>query len=121
MMIVSGCSKEDLKNRDVEKAIFEIIADQSSHEINLLQLTDFEWEHAYLFAPYTDQEQINETLGFEYNDKSQIANRDDIYLLVFVKQNKVIAYAEMDRQQADFTAADNRALSPEHPSIIIER
>lgn len=121
LVMLQGCSKEDVRNYKIEKAIFEIVADQSKDEIDLLQLTEFEWDRAFLFAPYTNQEQINKTLGFSFEDKSQIAISDDIYLLVFTVQNRVSAYAEVDRQQADYTVAGDASLSPEHPLITIER
>lgn len=121
LIILNGCSKEDLRNQELEKTIFEIVAEQSKNEIDLLQLTEFEWDHAFLFSPYTDQEHINETLGFSFKDKSQIAIRDDIYLLVFTRENQVVAYAEVDRQQANYTVPGDASLSPEHPLITIER
>ena len=121
LIILNGCSKEDVRNHELEKAIFEMVADQSKEEIDLLQLTEFEWDRAFLFAPYTNQEQINKTLGFYFEDKSQIAIRDDIYLLVFTRGNQVIAYAEVDRQQVNYTVPGDASLIPEHPLITIER
>ncbi|MDF1999066.1 hypothetical protein [Peribacillus frigoritolerans] len=84
-------------------------------------MTTFDWEKAFIFTPYSTQEGIEEQLGVNFNDPSDIDWRDDIYLLVYLNDDKVVQYIEVDRQGADFTIGEKKHLTPSDDLITIER
>lgn len=84
-------------------------------------MAKFKWDKAFLFAPYTPQESIDEQIGVDFKDQSNIDSRDDIYLLVFLYGDKVVQYAVINRQQSDFSIGVKEYLTPSNASIKIER
>lgn len=100
-----------------------MIRDKSESEINLKKRTTFEWDKAYLITPYSTstQEGIENQLGIDFKDPSNIGTRDDIYLLVFLNKEKVVQYVQMERQGADFLIGERAFLTPEEDKVTIER
>lgn len=47
--------------------------------------------------------------------------RDDIYLLVFLNQEKVVQFAEIERLGFTITIGDQEYLTPSNDTIYIER
>lgn len=120
--VIVGCGSRDvLHNQDFEKSFDSKVEDQNNRNIELRSLTDFKWDKAYLFEPYTPQGHIEEQLGGEFEDPSNIRSRDDIYLIVFLNEDKVIQYAELNRQNADFTIGEKEYLSPSDDVMKIVR
>lgn len=108
------------RDKDLEASIHSIVADKDESDIHLNSLTSFDWEKAFLFTPYSTQEMIEEELGTDFKDPSDIDWRDDIYLLVFLHEDKAVRYAEIERQGADFLIGDNTYLTPPDDVIQIE-
>ncbi len=122
VLVLAGCSPSSAqRNVTVEKAIHPIVENMDNNSIHIKPITHFDWDKAYLFQPYTTQEMMTEQIGINFKDKSQIDIRDDIYLLVFVHDHKVIQYAEIDRQKSDFIIQDNGYLTPTEDLIGIIR
>jgi uncharacterized protein YxeA len=119
LMLLVGCNVQH--NTDLGKSIYSIVADKNNSEISLKSLTSFDWEKAFLFTPYSTQEVLEEQLGVDFNDPSDIDLRDDIYLLVFMNNEKVVQYVEVERQGADFTIEGKKNLTPSDDLIMIER
>ena len=65
----------------------------------------FEWDQFYVFTPYSTYDSINESLGFRWRGarKTRIHERDDINLLVFVKDGRVIQHVTQVRFEGDFS------------------
>ena len=62
-----------------------------SAQVNLQELTEFEWDLLYVFGPYTSKKEIEEVIGFESdNITDNMADESTTYLL-FVKDNAVVA------------------------------
>ncbi|WP_052345911.1 hypothetical protein [Paucisalibacillus sp. EB02] len=120
LLLLVGCSSIQ-HNIDLEKSLYSIIEDKNKNEINLTSWTSFDWEKAFLFTPYTPPEEIEKQLGVDYNDPSDIDWRDDIYLLIFMNDEKVVQYVEVERQGADFTIGKKKYLTPSDDLIRIER
>ena len=104
-LFLVGCNNVQ-HNTDLAKSIYSIVEDENNSEINLTSLTTFDWEKAYLITPYSTQTGINEQLGVNFRDPSGINLRDDIYLLIFMNEEKVVQYVEVERQGADFTIGE---------------
>lgn len=121
LLLLVGCSLNNVqRDKDLEASIHSIVADKDESDIHLNSLTSFDWEKAFLFTPYSTQEMIEEELGTDFKDPSDIDWRDDIYLLVFLLEDKAVRYAEMERQGADFLIGDNTYLTPPDDVIQIE-
>ncbi|MGF3104021.1 hypothetical protein [Rossellomorea sp. DUT-2] len=98
-----------------------MVKDQDNKVIKVKSLADFKWDKAYLFEPYTPEEHIEKQLGVEFEDPSNIRSRDDIYLMVFLNEDKVVQYAELNRQRTSFSIGEKDYLSPSEDVLKIER
>lgn len=115
-----GCSQNVQHSKSLEKAIYLVVKDKNSAEIELNSLIDFSWDKAFLFQPYSKQEDMSEKMGVDFKDPSKLDYRDDIYLLVFLNKDKVVQYAEIDRQGTDFNIEDEY-LTKANSKIKIKR
>jgi hypothetical protein len=99
----------------------ETAVSTNATQINLADLTDFAWDNLYIFAPYTTPEQINVALGFTWPDaeSSDIAMHDDITLLVFVENGRVVDHVEFPRAQGDFAAAAAAQPYPPEQAVFV--
>jgi hypothetical protein len=72
--------------------------------VNVAQLTDFDWDRMFVFAPYTDVATVQKTIGYEWGGAriSQIDSQDRFHLLVFTKQGKVVKYFQYPRGAGGF-------------------
>jgi len=72
--------------------------------VDISAVTDFEWDTMYVFGPYTPVETIDSQLGFDWPgaEKTHIYSSDTFYLLVFVKNQKVVKYFKVPRTIGDF-------------------
>ncbi|WP_036688762.1 hypothetical protein [Paucisalibacillus globulus] len=120
ILLLAGCSNVQ-HNTDLEISILSLVENNSNNDISLNQMTSFDWEKAFLFTPYSTQKEIEKQLGVNFNDPSNINMRDDIYLLVFMNDDKVVQYVEVERHGADFTIEGNEYLTPAEDRIIIDR
>lgn len=107
LFLLEGCSKDNVqRNTDVEDSIFSIVGDKDKSEISIKSLTKFDWDKAFLFTPYSSQEGIEEQIGTDFGDPSNINMRDDIYLLVFLNGDEAVQYVEIKRQGSDFSIGE---------------
>ncbi|SFL90669.1 hypothetical protein SAMN04487943_10535 [Gracilibacillus orientalis] len=122
LLLLVWCSQRDVQqNTDLEESIYSVVGDKNKSEISIKTLTSFDWDKALLFTPYSTQENIEEQLGADFKDPSNIDIRDDIYLLVFLNKDKVVQYVEIARQGADFSMGEKGYLTPSEDVIRIKR
>ncbi|WP_349409889.1 hypothetical protein [Pseudalkalibacillus sp. SCS-8] len=119
IFLIEGCSQKTVvHNVTLEEHILSTLED--GDEIDLNELTDFTWDTAYLFTPYTTQESINKHLGVTFKDPSNIDHRDDIFLLIFMEGGDVIQYAEISREHGDLSVVDGMEIKPEKAMLKVE-
>jgi len=72
--------------------------------IKIAELTDFDWDIFFIIPPYSNLENEEKITRIDLKVlyKTNIRLREDINVLVFVKNNKVIKYIEFPRYLADF-------------------
>ncbi|HEX8474450.1 MAG TPA: hypothetical protein VF666_10485 [Pyrinomonadaceae bacterium] len=72
--------------------------------VDLKTLSNLDWDKFYTFAPFTPADEIRRALGFDWSGlaRTGIDRRDDINLLVFVKDNAVVEHVEYPRRRGDF-------------------
>ena len=119
-ILLTGCSNAQ-RNTALEEAAYSVIEDKDNKEFSLSELTAFDWDEAHLFSPYISRSDMEEQLGVKYRDKSNIVMRDDIFLLVFIKDDKVVHYAEIEHQGSVLSTGEEDYLTPSHDVIYIER
>lgn len=120
-----GCSEsQPERNKAFERDIqshMSMVSDDSDSKISITELTDFEWDKAYLFEPYISEEEMEQEIGVNFKDQSNIYTRDDISLLLFLKNGEVVHYAELKRWEADFSIGGEAYLTPDRDLLIISR
>lgn len=122
LYLLVGCSDSSIQqNKKLEESIHTVVENKSKSEIDIASLAKFTWDKAFIFPPYTTQESIDKQLDVHFKDPSNIDKRDDIYLLVFLNKGKVVQYAEIKRQNSDFSVGEKKFLTPSSASIKIER
>ena len=72
-------------------------------QIRIQDLTDFAWDRVHIFTPYLTNETIDKNLGYVWQPARRIGmyQRDDIILLVFTKNGKVVFYVGISRGLGD--------------------
>lgn len=70
----------------------------------LAQLTSFAWDEVFLFGPYTPIPELARITGVAIDQatSSRIEERDDIHILVFMQQKKLVKVIPVARTLVDF-------------------
>lgn len=73
--------------------------------VDFRELADFAWDRLHTFPPYTRAGDVEADLGFRWDGakRSDIEHRDDITLLVFVPEGRVVRTLEDPREQVAFS------------------
>lgn len=85
---------------ELERRLFAATTESDSTQpvqrIALAALTDFEWDHVYVYGAYTDPSMIYEQLGYHWYNQAvtNIQYLDNHTLLVFVSNGKAVEYLE---------------------------
>jgi hypothetical protein len=119
LILLVGCSLGVLHNKKLEQSIHSAMKEDG--KVDLDKVAEFNWDTAHLFHPYTTQSEINKELGFTFKDPSGIKSRDDIHLLVFVHDHKVIQYVEISREYGDPILEDGATLTPSNAVFEVKR
>jgi hypothetical protein len=79
-------------------------------EVSFKDLTDFKWDTVYIFPPYTQDKVIDDDLGFVWKPARSIHMdwRDDVNLIVFTNNRKVVFYVDHPRNFGDLKGSYNR-------------
>ena len=125
LFLLVGCNESKIeRNTELESdftSLISMVSDKSDSEININTFINFEWDKAFLITPYTTQEEIEKKIDVNFKDTRNIYSRDDIYLLVFLHHAKVVQYAELNRQQANFSLGELEYLTPTNDLIFVTR
>ncbi|MBU9711518.1 hypothetical protein [Evansella tamaricis] len=104
IIILFGCSASlEMKKSFVDKRADEFVVSEEENKVDFNALTDFNWDKAYVFTPYTPVDQISETLGEEWNHSTAISYLDTINLIIFMEDGEVVKYVELSRLYGDFS------------------
>lgn len=76
-----------INNAKLKKAVKAI----DGEYVYINDITDFEWDTLYTFAPYQSRESIEETIGFKSNDIKVNKINEGMVHLLFVKNQTVVA------------------------------
>ncbi len=95
-------------------------ANSGTTVVSLNKLTDFDWEKAQIFGPYTTKDTIEETMDIQFRGStSGLDVREDIFLLVFAKEGHAIKTAVLYRNIGDYSTK-NGMLTPDNDLLSIK-
>ncbi|MEK4198461.1 hypothetical protein [Cytobacillus sp. FSL K6-0265] len=84
--------KKDIWDVNADLLKEEVLSIESSiEEVNLLDITPFDWDKVYFFGPYTPKEWIYETVGYKWDTISETVN-EGMNQIVFLKNDQVVCY-----------------------------
>ena len=78
-------------DRNTKNLIENILKDKELEEIDLVDITPFEWDRAYVFKPNTSSNKIYKTIGYKWQDVKEI-DSEDMIQMIFMKDNEVVCY-----------------------------
>jgi len=91
----AGCS--DANNQLLDKLKDAVVSDEKNAQgytvVDMVQLTDFEWETLYVFHQNDDKNYISRELGFKW-EGSAVPNLHR--RLLFVNDGKVVSFVDYD-------------------------
>lgn len=95
----------DFPTSEISKNIKRGFESSGGSSINLADAVAGPWEKVCILGPYMNNETAKTTLGFEWDveAKTSIASNEGVSLLLFLRDGKVIDYAEHPRNQGDFS------------------
>lgn len=73
------------------KSFSDTVKGQTGDKVTFSELTDFDWESAYVFVAYKSKEEMEEVIGVKSDEISDFLDYDDSYAIVFVSGDKVVA------------------------------
>lgn len=122
ILLLVGCSQSRAQyNKVLEQEIYSLAEGQENGEFHLEPLTDFTWDRAELFGPYTPREVIEESLGVSYRQTGGIESSENFFLLVFLNESNAVQYTFLYRQGGiDFTSEKGN-ITPSNDLIKFER
>ncbi|MFC0471650.1 hypothetical protein ACFFHM_14400 [Halalkalibacter kiskunsagensis] len=122
VLFIGIYNNQAISEEFIDRRMDEIPLSGGERDIDFLALTDFEWDQAYIFPPYTTTGEVKGKLGFSWNHRTGIEYRDDINVIVFVKDNRVKKYIELSRKYGDFNEARiEKGFTPEDATVSVVR
>jgi hypothetical protein len=100
-LVAVGCTACDASS----SAIAHQFDESKGSSVDLAVSVPGNWEKVCVFGPYSNNETIKKTLGFEWGTeaKTSIQTDEGISLLLFVRENRAITYIEHPRNHGDFS------------------
>lgn len=84
----------------------------SETQIDLTELTDFNWTQVAVFGPYTSNEVIEDSMGIKFKgDNGGNDMLDDRFLLVFANDKFAVKTVVLSREYGSYRIKDNKYLS----------
>ncbi|PIC62926.1 hypothetical protein CSV79_14630 [Sporosarcina sp. P13] len=97
----------------------EDLAKSDKTEIPLSPLTDFYWDQAMVYGPYTTKDNIEESLNIQFKGSTHgIESLEDRFLLVFAKGNHAVKTVPLSRMPGDYSEKNGR-LTPENDVLVV--
>lgn len=100
MFLFCGCENSHIEenNNKLEAEIENL----KSETVKLHEVTDFEWDKAYSFAPYSSKGEIEKIIGFQSKEIiDDIFSDEGSWNLLFVKDNIVVANVSGQNSNSD--------------------
>lgn len=111
----------DSPTNGISKNIAVGFESSGEKSVNLAEAVAGYWEKVCILGPYMNNDMAKTTLGFKWDveSKTSITSNEGVSLLLFVRDGKVIEYAEHPRNQGDFSNLTMRCF-PKESTIFIQ-
>ena len=98
----------------------ERLEEAGGGRFRLGEVTLFDWDRVHIFAPYTPQDSIEQSLGFASPaiGRTAIEDRDDITLLVFMNKDEPVRIVAFPRDRGDFANAAAPSGLPQDKAVF---
>lgn len=118
IIAVIGLAFTLLRNRASQDTVLskeiDSLLENSETQIDLMELTNFNWTQVTVFGPYTSNEVIEDSMGIKFKgDNGGIDILDDRFLLVFADDKYAIKTVVLSREYGSYSIVDNKFLSVE--------
>lgn len=101
------------QDKDLAQKISSLI-ENGETQINLTEITDFNWTQVRAFGPYTPDIAIEALMGIKFKgDNGGIDTRDDRYLLIFADEKYAFKTVVLSMKHGAYSIKDNKILSVE--------
>ncbi|MEO8019319.1 MAG: hypothetical protein ABI769_16030 [Pseudomonadota bacterium] len=99
---LAACSVRD---SGISTALTALVKDDSHEFVDLGQIDGSEWDRVCFLTPYMSNEGTEKVLGFRWNSDhyTSIRENDGIAVLVLVKDDEVVSFAEHPRGSGDLS------------------
>ena len=88
IVLLAGCGTQVTNSDYIDETVENIITMQDG-EVELADITTFEWDAVYIFKPYTSQNGVKEAMGVKPKVYRTTASETDT-LLYFLKEQEVV-------------------------------
>jgi hypothetical protein len=101
VFLIAACSSESSR---ISSEIASQFDASSNGAIDIRRVGPSDWERICVLTPYNTNEIAHRVLGFEWDAEryTSIAGSDGVNVLVFIKDDEVLAYSEHPRNKGDF-------------------
>ena len=104
VLCFSACMESD---NGLAKALYrsaEAAIMNGDQAVRVSQVTQFDWDKLFIYGPYTSVDRIYTQLGYQWPDaeRTGIEYSETEFLLVFVKDGKVVAHSKFSRSLGDW-------------------
>ena len=108
-LLENRASQDTVLSKEIESLL-----ENSETQIDLMELTDFNWTQVAVFGPYTSNEVIEDSMGIIFKgDNGGIDILDDRFLLVFADEKYAVKTVVLSRKYGSYSIKDNKFLSVE--------
>jgi hypothetical protein len=109
ILLMLGCSGA---SPSISEQITKQFKASQTEPIDLSAVGPASWERVCILSPYSTNQSAEKVLGFKWDveSKTPIAGSDGINVLVFVQEQRVVAYTEHPRNLGDFSKLQPRCL-----------
>lgn len=105
-------------DKKLEDSLNNILKKDQNNTIDIGDLITYDWERIYMFHPYKEEADMKDILGFKFHDPVGMALRDDIELLVVVKDDGTFEYAKVSLGYG-YLMMQEEYLTPENDVVEI--
>lgn len=114
--LLVACSSRD---QSISESITEQF-DSGRSTIDLSLVGPASWNRVCVIGPYATDESAERVLGIKWDvhRHSSIGASDTIYLLVFIRDDKVVAFTEHPRNAGDFVNLSPRCLERDKAKLV---
>lgn len=105
----NGASQDTLLANEINSLL-----ENGETQIDLIELTDFDWTQVSTFGPYTTNEIIENSMEIKFKgNNGGIDILEDRFLLVFADEKYALKTVVLSRKYGNYDIKDNKFLSIE--------